>query len=141
MYLPSCLSELSVIFSSAKKVSKQCGGRRETEITEICKTTRVRLANGHVQTHTHTWKHKYLKVDDKNLLMSEIMETKIGTIHPTALTRTVHSDRRLHFNFPQYRRGQEEFHTSNVQLITYNIQHLTSNLELLTSNRDAHRRL
>ena len=130
LYLPSCLSELSVIFSSAKKVSKQCGGRRETEITEICKTTRVRLANGHVQihTHTHTWKHKYLKVDDKNLLMSEIMETKIGTIHPTALTRTVHSDRRLHFNFPQYRRGQEEFHTSNVQLLTYNIQPRTSNI-------------
>ena len=79
-------------------------------------------------THTHTWKHKYLKVDDKNLLMSEIMETKIGTIHPTALTRTVHSDRRLHFNFPQYRRGQEEFHTSNVQLLTYNIQPRTSNI-------------
>ena len=89
LYLPSCLSELSVIFSSAKKVSKQCGGRRETEITEICKTTRVRLANGHVQTHTHThtWKHKYLKVDDKNLLMSEIMETKIGAIRPSVTRR------------------------------------------------------
>ena len=135
LYLPSCLSELSVIFSSAKKVSKQCGGRRETEITEICKTTRVRLATDtYKHTHTHTWKHKYLKVDDKNLLMSEIMETKIGTIHPTALTRTVHSDRRLHFNFPQYRRGQEEFHTSNVQHLTCNIQHRTCNIQHRTSN-------